>query len=62
MITQYKDMGMEMEPEDMDPSKYAPDLSQASPEDIDLAIKITAIRRAKHGGRAPYNKGDSGWI
>lgn len=50
-----------MTPEDMDSSIYSPDLSQVSQEDIDLAIKILAIRRKKYNGPS-HNKGSNIWI
>lgn len=62
MINQYKEMDLELSPEEMNASKYALDLAQVSPEDVELALKITAVRRAKHGGHAPHNKEDNGWV
>lgn len=61
MIDQYRQIDMEPTLDDLT-ADYAPDLSKASPEDIELAVKLTKIRRDKHGGKPPYNKGDSSWI
>jgi hypothetical protein len=52
-------MGIKMTPDEMDPSKYSQDLSQVSPDDVELAIQLTAIRREKNGGKPSVNKNDN---
>ena len=57
---QYDEFGLGLEIPYSDPESYAPDLTTLSPQELDLAAKIVAIRRQKYGlYHSRYDSGDA---